>query len=105
MEFIEAPAFTRHLSKYLDDDQYRTLQAELATNLGDLMPGTGGFRDALGGRPAGLRCSHANCGLTNERQKSGNKGALNRTLRQLLWFSSVRKYPDTLARPEEVAAG
>jgi hypothetical protein len=46
MEFIEAPAFTRHLSKYLDDDQYRTLQARLAANpkLGDLMPGTGGFR-------------------------------------------------------------
>jgi hypothetical protein len=46
MEFIEAPAFTRHLSKYLDDDQYRTLQAWLAVNpeLGDLMPGTGGFR-------------------------------------------------------------
>ena len=46
MEFIEAPAFTRHLSKYLDDDEYRTLQAELAANpeLGDLMPGTGGFR-------------------------------------------------------------
>jgi hypothetical protein len=56
MEFIEAPAFTRHLSKYLDDDQYRTLQAELATNpeLGDLMPGTGGFRKMRwGGRPAG----------------------------------------------------
>jgi hypothetical protein len=46
MEFIEARAFTRHLSKYLDDDQYRTLQARLAANpkLGDLMPGTGGFR-------------------------------------------------------------
>lgn len=45
MEFIEA-GFYRHLSKYLDDDQYRTLQVELATNpeLGDLMPGTGGFR-------------------------------------------------------------
>ena len=55
MEFIETPAFTRHLSKYLDDDQYRTLQAELATNpeLGDLMAGTGGFRDPLGGPPAG----------------------------------------------------
>jgi site-specific recombinase XerC len=23
MEFIEAPAFTRHLPKYLDDDQYK----------------------------------------------------------------------------------
>ena len=46
MEFIEAPAFTRNLSKYLDDDEYRTLQAELAANpeLGDVMPGTGGFR-------------------------------------------------------------
>ena len=46
MEFIEAPAFTRHLSKYLDDDEYRNLQAELAANpeVGDLMPGTGGFR-------------------------------------------------------------
>ena len=46
MEFIEAPAFTRHLPKYLDDDQYRTLQARLAANpdFGDLMPGTGGFR-------------------------------------------------------------
>ncbi len=32
MEFIEAPAFARHLSKYLDDDEYRTLQAELAAN-------------------------------------------------------------------------
>src|SRR5258708_34995785 len=46
MEFIEAPAFTRHLSDYLSDDEYRALQAELGTNpeLGDLMPGTGGFR-------------------------------------------------------------
>jgi mRNA-degrading endonuclease RelE of RelBE toxin-antitoxin system len=46
MEFIEAPAFTRHLSDYLADDEYREVQKELATNpeLGDLMPGTGGFR-------------------------------------------------------------
>jgi hypothetical protein len=46
MEFIEAPAFTRNLSGYLDDDRYRDLQTRLATNpeLGDLMPGTGGFR-------------------------------------------------------------
>jgi hypothetical protein len=46
MEFIEAPAFTRHLSGYLDDGDYRKLQARLGTNpeLGDLMPGTGGFR-------------------------------------------------------------
>jgi len=46
MEFIEAPAFTRHLAEYLDDDAYRILQVELAANpeKGDLMPGTGGFR-------------------------------------------------------------
>ena len=46
MEFIEAPAFTRHISEYLADDAYRELQTELANNpeLGDLMPGTGGFR-------------------------------------------------------------
>jgi len=46
MEFIEAPAFTRRVFDYLKDDEYRTLQAKLADNpeLGDLMPGTGGFR-------------------------------------------------------------
>jgi hypothetical protein len=46
MEFIEAPAFTRYLSNYLNDDGYRELQTRLAANpeLGDLMPGTGGFR-------------------------------------------------------------
>lgn len=46
MEFIEAPAFTRRLSAYLNDDGYSDLQAKLGANpdLGDLMPGTGGFR-------------------------------------------------------------
>jgi hypothetical protein len=46
MEFIEAPAFTRHLSDYLSDDSYRELQDKLGGNpdLGELMPGTGGFR-------------------------------------------------------------
>jgi hypothetical protein len=46
MEFIEAPAFTRHLPDYLIDDDYRKLQTRLGANpeLGDLMPGTGGFR-------------------------------------------------------------
>jgi hypothetical protein len=46
MEFIEAPAFTRHLSSYLNDEGYRELQTRLGANpeLGDLMPGTGGFR-------------------------------------------------------------
>lgn len=46
MEFIEAPAFTRHVYEYLDDKGYRKLQAALAPypNLGDVMPGAGGFR-------------------------------------------------------------
>jgi hypothetical protein len=46
MEFIEAPAFTRHLEDYLNDDDYNKLQAMLGANpqLGDIMPGTGGFR-------------------------------------------------------------
>jgi hypothetical protein len=46
MEFVEAPAFTRHLPGYLSEDGYKDLQARLAANrdLGDLMPGTGGFR-------------------------------------------------------------
>ena len=46
MEFIEAPAFTRHLSEYLSEGAYQELQARLAANpeMGDLMPGTGGFR-------------------------------------------------------------
>lgn len=46
MEFIEAPAFTRHVHEYLDDEGYGALQERLAANptLGDVMPGTGGFR-------------------------------------------------------------
>lgn len=64
MIFIEAPAFTRYLSEYLDDDQYRELQTRLALNpeLGDLMPGIGGFcklrwadRRRGNGRRGGLR--------------------------------------------------
>jgi mRNA-degrading endonuclease RelE of RelBE toxin-antitoxin system len=46
MEFFEAPAFSRFLANYLDDERYRALQNALAMSpdLGDLMPGTGGFR-------------------------------------------------------------
>ena len=46
MVFIEAPAFTRYVSDYLDEEQYRVLQIALANNpeVGDVMPGTGGFR-------------------------------------------------------------
>lgn len=46
MEFIEAPAFSSYVREYLDDDGYRGLQHRLTLNpdLGDLIPGTGGFR-------------------------------------------------------------
>ena len=46
MEFIEATSFTRYVAEYLADDEYRELQNRLADNpeLGNLMPGTGGFR-------------------------------------------------------------
>src|SRR5260370_10458949 len=46
MEFIEAPAFSRYVSDYLADEEYRELQGRLALNpeLGDLIPGTGGVR-------------------------------------------------------------
>jgi len=39
-------ALTRHISDYLDADEYRSFQNALLENpdLGDLMPGTGGFR-------------------------------------------------------------
>jgi hypothetical protein len=46
MEFIEAPAFTRNLRDYMDDEQYRDMQQVLAINpeMGDVMPGTSGLR-------------------------------------------------------------
>ncbi len=46
MEFIESPAFTRHLAQYLDDERYKAVQNELARNprADDVIPGTGGFR-------------------------------------------------------------
>jgi len=62
--FFETPQFTRLLPEYLSDDAYRALQVALLENpeLGDLMPGTGGFRkvrweDARRGKGkrAGLR--------------------------------------------------
>lgn len=46
MEFFEAPAFSRYVYSYLDDEAYRALQIELAAmpERGDVIPGTGGFR-------------------------------------------------------------
>ncbi len=44
--FFETSLFTRLLPEYLDDKEYRALQLALLENpgMGDLMPGTGGFR-------------------------------------------------------------
>ena len=44
--FRETPLFTRLLGDYLSDESYRELQRALMENpeLGDVMPGTGGFR-------------------------------------------------------------
>lgn len=46
MEFLEAPTFTRYVSGYLTDEEYRELQGRLACapEAGDMIPGTGGFR-------------------------------------------------------------
>jgi hypothetical protein len=46
MEFFESPPFTRYLRDYLADEEYGRLQYLVAQNpeLGDMMPGTGGFR-------------------------------------------------------------
>jgi mRNA-degrading endonuclease RelE of RelBE toxin-antitoxin system len=46
MEFIEAPAFTKHLYDYLTDDEYAGLQCYLLINpeAGPKIPGSGGVR-------------------------------------------------------------
>jgi len=45
-QFVEAPAFSRYREDYLDDDEFRRLQAHLAVNpeAGDIIPGAGGIR-------------------------------------------------------------
>ena len=46
MEFVEAPAFTRHVGEYLDDGELLALQLFLTEQpeAGNVMAGTGGFR-------------------------------------------------------------
>jgi mRNA-degrading endonuclease RelE of RelBE toxin-antitoxin system len=60
--FIETPLFTRLVTEYLSDDEYRELQAKLAGNpeAGAIIPGSGGVRKlrwSFGGRgkSGGLR--------------------------------------------------
>ena len=51
MEFFEAPAFTRHVDRYLDADEFLALQLYLAEHpeAGTVMPGTGGLRQLRSG--------------------------------------------------------
>jgi len=44
--FFETPLFSRLLPDYLNEESYQSLQRALLENpeLGDLIPGTGGFR-------------------------------------------------------------
>jgi len=53
VEFIEAPAFTRNLPAYLDDEGYRLLQASFVDNpeAGKVISGTGGLRKVRWGDP------------------------------------------------------
>ena len=53
MEFLEAPAFTRYISGYLTDDEYRELQNRLAAapEHGAVIPGNRRISEASLGRP------------------------------------------------------
>jgi hypothetical protein len=46
LQFVEAPAFSRHREEYLDDEGLRQLQHALMANpeAGDLILGAGGIR-------------------------------------------------------------
>ena len=77
MEFVEAPVFTRRVSYYLADEDYRELQRQLAANpqMGDLMPGREGFESFAGATPGAAKAGGAACGLsiTTSRQ-TGRSG-------------------------------
>lgn len=54
VEFIEAPAFTRHLASYLDDSGYLALQLFLtdSPDAGDVIPGAGATAELAARRVA-----------------------------------------------------
>jgi hypothetical protein len=73
-QFVEAPAFSRHREDYLDDEGFRKLQENLATNpeAGNLIPAAGGIRKLRWkdprrgkGKRGGLRIIYY-CFLSNE---------------------------------------
>lgn len=61
MEFIEAPAFTQWLPRYLIDDEYRALQLHLARDpeAGKVMPVPAGSESCGGQTADGARASEA----------------------------------------------
>lgn len=97
MEFIEAPAFTRHLATYLDDDEYGRLQAFLIENseAGDIIPDSGGFRKVR---------------WQDQRRKKGKRGGL-RIIYYLfpedarIWFATLydKEHKDDLTPAEKRA--
>ena len=65
MKFIEAPAFTKHVADYLNDDEYRRLQAELADNpeTGDICPAQAVFARCDGQMYGAAKVGEVDCGL------------------------------------------
>lgn len=92
--FFETPLFTRLLADYLTDESYRELQTVLMLKpeLGDIMPGTGGFRK--------LRWQ-------DQRRGKGKRGGLRVIYyyltadRQIWFFTIYDKNEATDLRPAE----
>ena len=81
MQFVEARAFTAHLSRYLDDAEYRRLQTFLITNpdAGDVIPDAAGLRKLRWG---------------DQRRSKGRRGGLRViylwiTWDQTVWFLTI----------------
>jgi hypothetical protein len=55
MEFIEAPAFTRYFSSYLNDDEYRELQDRLGRSLEMSSPEQQDFGSFVGRTPGAAK--------------------------------------------------
>jgi hypothetical protein len=63
MEFFEAPAFTRYVSSYLSDDEYRELQHRLASvpELGDVILEREDFGSSDGRTQGAAKAAEAVC--------------------------------------------
>ena len=73
MEFFEASPFTRYLRDYMADEEYVSLQYLLAQNpqLGNVMPGTGGFRKLRWAEPRRARDGEAGFGSSTTILRGG----------------------------------